>query len=258
MRLIDVHAHLQDPAFDTDLGEVLQRAAEAGVTATVLPGTTMADSRRAVQLAERHHGLWAMVGVHPHEAKDWESTALTELEEMLKHPKVLGIAEIGLDFHYAFSTPEQQRLALTEQWCLAARLGAPVEVHVREAFPEFFGTVAQLPPPPRVMLHCYSGGFDETKIAVKQGWHFSIGGSLTFKKAEECRAIFAELPADRVHLETDCPYLSPEPFRGRRNEPGNLSHTLQRLAEVRRQTHDTLADQLWKNARDFFGPRLHP
>ncbi len=258
MRLIDVHAHLQDPAFDGDLEEVLQRSSQAGIVATVLPGTTMLDSRRAVELAERHHGLYAMVGVHPHEAKDWEARALPELEELLTHPKVLGIAEIGLDFHYTFSTPDQQREALAEQWRLAARLGVPVEVHVREAFPEFFGTVAQLPAPPRVMLHCYSGGIEETRIAAKHGWHFSIGGSLTFKKAEECRTIFAELPAERIHLETDCPYLSPEPFRGRRNEPGNLSHTLQKLAEIRKQDPEAIADQLWKNARDFFGPRLHP
>lgn len=258
MRLIDVHAHLQDPAFDQDLPEVLSRAAEAGVTATVLAGTTLPDSRRSVEMAERGHGLWCLVGVHPHEAKDWEPGSLAELEALVSHPKVLGIGEIGLDFHYHFSPPEQQRLALTEQWCLAARLGLPVEVHVREAFTEFFGTVRELPAPPRVMLHCYSGGEEETKIALQKGWHFSIGGALTFRKADLSRKIFAELPPDRVHLETDCPYLSPEPFRGRRNEPGNMVQTLHRLAEVRRITPEAAAEQLWKNAREFFGPRLHP
>ena len=256
MPLIDVHAHLQDSAFDQDRSDVIERCLTSGFDAVVLAGTTVPESRKIVEMAESNALLWALVGVHPHEAKDWSDSAIGELEELLNHPRVLGIGEIGLDFHYNFSSPDLQRQALREQWALAAQHQVPVEVHIREAFEDFFSTIKDLPAPPNVLLHCYSGGMDQLETCLERGFHFSIGGTLTFRKAEETRRAFSRIPIDRIHLETDCPYLSPEPFRSRRNEPANLSHTLRKLAEVRDLPIEELEKQLSANARQFFGTKF--
>ncbi len=257
IRLIDSHAHLDDKAFADDRDTLIAAANAAGVAAIVNVGACLNTSRAVVELAARHPSCWAVVGVHPHDAKTWQGKASeAELDQMLARDKVLGVGEIGLDYHYDLSPRDQQRTAFVDQWCFAATRNKPVVIHLREAFAEFWSLIGSLPRPPQVLLHCFSGDLDEARRTLDAGFMLAIGGVLTYKKAESTRAVFRFLPLDRILLETDCPYLAPEPLRGKRNHPGLLVHTFNRLAQVREQAPDDLAAALTANAHRFFGRTL--
>ena len=254
--LVDVHAHLQDEAFADDRAATLERCRQAGLAAVINAGTDLPDSRAALEIAHAESFCWALVGVHPHEAKTWTETSLPELEALLADPKVLGLGEMGLDYHYDFSPREIQKTAFLAQWDLAARRGVPAVVHLREAFDDFWTVTAGRPAPPRVLLHCFSGDLDQARRALDHGYAFSIGGPLTFTKSEETRKVFSFLPDTLIHLETDCPYLAPIPFRGKRNEPVRIEHSFLKLCEIRRAEPAAMAQRLADNARAFFAPRL--
>ncbi|MFZ2956384.1 MAG: TatD family hydrolase [Candidatus Ozemobacteraceae bacterium] len=258
LALIDVHAHLQDDAYQADRETVVARCREAGMTAVINAGTDLENSRHALKLAENEPIFWALAGFHPHEAKHWTDSAapIAELENLLNHPKVLGVGEIGLDYHYDFSPHDVQQQVFIAQWDLAARHSLPAVVHIREAFDDFWNLIANRPAPPQVLLHCFSGNMEQARLALDHGFHFSIGGPLTFPKSEETRLIFKFLPADLIHLETDCPYLSPVPFRGKRNEPANVIHAFRKLCEIRQAEPGELATTLSSNAQRLFAPRL--
>jgi TatD DNase family protein len=254
--LIDVHAHLQDEAFFQDLDGVLGRIEEERFAAVINAGTDLANSRAAVHLAETKPWLWALAGFHPHEAKLWNDDSLAGLEKLLDHPRVLGVGEIGLDYHYHHSEPETQKRVFLLQWELACRRQLPAIIHIRSAFDDFFALINDRPHPPKVLLHCFSGNLDIARRALDLGFHFSIGGPLTFHKNEDGRAVFRLLPEDRIHLETDCPYLAPEPFRGKRCEPAHLTHSFRKLCQIRKADETAMVRRLADNARAFFGPRL--
>lgn len=255
LRLIDVHAHLQDEKFAEDLPEVIKRAKNAGVTRIVNAGTTVADSRRAVEIAAEYPGCLALIGIHPHEASSFNVDSVTELRSLASEPGVLGIGEIGIDFHYDFSPRDVQIKVFKELWQLAAELQMPAVVHVREAYNAFFEAIAGLPAPAKVLLHCFSGDLDIARRAVDMGFHFSIGGALTFPKSELTREVFGFLPANRIHLETDCPYLAPQFKRGKRNEPAYLTSTLEQMAKVRRLSTPAMAEIINQNAIELFGTK---
>ncbi len=255
LRLIDVHAHLQDEKFAEDLPEVIKRAKNAGVTRIVNAGTTVADSRRAVEIAAEYPGCLALIGIHPHEASSFNVDSVTELRSLASEPGVLGIGEIGIDFHYDFSPHDVQIKVFKELWQLAAELQVPAVVHVREAYNAFFEAIAGLPAPAKVLLHCFSGDLDIARRAVDMGFHFSIGGALTFPKSELTREVFGFLPANRIHLETDCPYLAPQFKRGKRNEPAYLTSTLEQMAKVRRLSAPAMAEIINQNAIELFGTK---
>ncbi|HOY66937.1 MAG TPA: TatD family hydrolase [Candidatus Ozemobacteraceae bacterium] len=254
--LIDTHAHLQDEAFSVDFADVLARIRATRPAAVINAGTDLATSRRAVEMARAEPGFWALAGVHPHEAKTWNASTRASLEELLAEPETIGVGEIGLDYHYDFSPRDTQREVFLTQWRLAAELDLPAIIHVREAFDDFFAFIADGPRPSRVLLHCFSGNLDIARRALDAGFSFSIGGPLTYPKSEETRTIFRFLPDDRIHLETDCPYLAPVPFRGKRNDPSLLQHTFRKLCEIRQADPDELAAILRENAVRFFAPRL--
>jgi TatD DNase family protein len=196
--------------------------------------------------------VWAAVGVHPHDARTWPPDTAAELARLWADPRVVALGEMGLDYHYDFSPREVQREVFITQWDLAARLGAPAVVHVREAFADFFALIAGRPRPPQVLLHCFSGDLDTARRALDLGFDFSVGGPLTYPKSQDTRAIFAFLPLDRIHLETDCPYLAPQPRRGKVNEPSFLPMTLAVLSQVKQIDPAALARQLAANARRLF------
>lgn len=254
--LVDVHAHLQDEKLLPELSEIITRAQEAGVKRVVNIGTCLKTSQQAIDIAQQYDCCAAVVGIHPHDASDATEKSSKELQKMTERPEVVAIGEIGLDFHYNFSPPEVQIRVFKELWRLAAELKKPAVIHVREAYPEFFSAIADLPVPPKVMLHCFSGDLDIARKAADLGFHFSIGGVLTYPKSEVTRAVFKFLPEDQIHLETDCPYLAPQPKRGKRNEPAWLPMTLSRLAELRGVSSETAKKLLYRNAVAFFGPRL--
>jgi TatD DNase family protein len=253
--LIDVHAHLQDEAFAPDLEAVMTRAGQAGVAAIVVPGTDRRTSEAAMHLAERFPTVWATAGFHPHEARHWDPmTSEKWLRDLMLHPRMVAVGEIGLDYHYDFSPREMQRHVFKTQLDLAVDLCRPAVIHLREAFDDFLLLVRDRPLPPKMLLHCFSGTLDQARAALRlhSEVHFSIGGPLTFAKGDDCRAVFADLPRDRIHLETDCPYLSPHPRRGKRNEPAWLPLVAERMAEVTRTPIPDLVERLAENAEHLF------
>lgn len=259
--LIDTHCHLDDARFAADREAVLERAAAAGVTRAVIPATGVAGARAALELADRHPGLRVAVGVHPlwcaeHGAP---AAAIAQLRELAQAPAVVAIGEIGLDYRHG-PPPELQARWLDAQLDLAAAAGLPVILHNRDATAELlarleaWGRRAALPRPPGV-LHAFSAGRAAAEWAVAAGFYLGIGGMLTFRGAGELRATAEALPGDRLVLETDAPYLAPEPLRGRRNEPAFMRHVATRLALLRGAAVEQIALQTTANALRLF-PRL--
>ena len=259
--LIDTHCHLDDARFAADVDAVVERAAATGVTRAVIPATSVAGARAALALAARHCGLRVAVGVHPL----WCAThgslseALAQLRDLAQAPPVVAIGEIGLDFHRG-PEPELQVRWLDAQLDLAAAAGLPVILHNRESTRELlarlraWGERASLPQPAGV-LHAFSAGRSAADWAVAAGFYLGFGGMLTFRRADDLRRVAAALPGDRLVLETDAPYLAPEPLRGRRNEPALVRHVADRLALLRGTGVEQIALQTTSNALRLF-PRL--
>ena len=242
--MIDTHAHVDGPKFDGDRDAVLARAWAAGMRLMVNVGHCLASSRRSVDLAARDARIYATVGIHPHEAGTSTDEDFAALEVLARAPKVVGIGECGLDRgpHNHAPFDAQERL-LRRHVDLARRTRLPLVIHNRDTYPDLFRVLedeARRDPSwgadgaaARGIMHCFSGGPAEAERSVALGFYVSFSGVLTFKNAPETREAAKVVPADRLLIETDCPYLTPEPFRGQRNEPSYVAHTLRRLAEVR-------------------------
>lgn len=233
--LIDSHVNLHSPQFADDQAEVIARARAAGVRLmlTICDRVSSFEAVHAVALA--HDDIWCTVGTHPHEAKENPELVAADLLRLAERPKVVGIGETGLDFHYDWS-PRDVQAAVFRQHVAAARdSGLPLVVHTREA-DDLMAEILEeehARGPFKLLLHCYTSGADLARRAAALGAWFSVSGIATFKAAEDVRAVIRDMPADRIIVETDCPYLAPIPMRGRRNEPAYLPHVLAKLAEVR-------------------------
>ena len=258
--IFDSHAHYDDPAFDPDRESLLASLAGAGVEAAMTIGADLDSSRAAVALAERHPFLWAAVGVHPHGAAQLPPDWLQQLEGLSAHPKVRAIGEIGYDYHYDGDWKEAQRAAFEAQLQLAARLEKPVVIHDREAHGDTLELLRRYRP--AGVVHCYSGSAEMAKEVLSLGMYIGFTGVLTFKNARRALEAAAVVPLDRLLVETDCPYMAPEPFRGKRCDSTLLPHTIGRLAAVKGVSPQELADITNQNARRLFGiPRergAHP
>ncbi|MBF0546495.1 MAG: TatD family hydrolase [Candidatus Riflebacteria bacterium] len=254
--LFDVHSHLQDEAFSKDLSNVIADIEKSKLSGVINAGTDLDTSRAGIKLAEENPKFWAMAGFHPHDAKKWQDDSLKELKKLLDHPKVLGIGEIGLDYHYDFSPRDVQKSVFSQQWILAAEMNLPIEVHIREAFDDFWKIIKELPKPSKVLLHCFSGGIEEAKKALDLDFSFSIGGVITFPKSLVTVEVFKMLPIERIQLETDSPYLSPIPFRGRRNNPTLIFHTFEKVCEIKSLDFSSAAQKFLLNINSFFGSKI--
>ena len=231
--LFDTHAHMDDRAFDEDREVLLARLPEQGIGLLMNPGCSLASSRDAVALAARYDYIYAAVGSHPDAADEVTPAVLDEYRMLCKrNPKVRAIGEIGLDYHYEDVTRQRQQEAFRAQMGLAAELTLPVIVHEREAHEDGMRIVEEFPSVKGV-FHCYSGSAEMAKWLVSRGWYIGFTGVLTFKNARKAVETAASIPLDRIVLETDCPYMSPEPFRGRRNDPGRLYRMAEALAQIR-------------------------
>lgn len=233
--LIDSHVNLHAPQFAEDRQAVIDRARAAGIGLMVNISDKVSTFDVTYAVAEANPDIWATVGTHPHEAKENPGLKADTLIQLADRPKVVGIGECGLDFHYDLS-PREVQAAVFRQHCIAAReTGLPLVVHTREAD----DVMAQIleeehaAGPFRLLMHCYTSGPELARRAAALGSWFSVSGIATFKAAQEVRDIIAGVPADRIIIETDCPYLAPVPMRGRRNEPAFLPHVLAKLAEIR-------------------------
>lgn len=251
---VDSHCHLDFPHFDADRDEVLARAVEAGVTTIINPGTDLESSRRAIALAERFDGVYAAVGVHPHDASVLGREALAELRELAFHPKVVAIGEIGLDYYRDLSPRVQQRAAFEAQLALAADLDRPVIIHQRESADDVMAILRDWAAGghPGGVLHAFSGDEAMADEVVSLGFSIGVGGPLTFKNVRRLPEVALHLSLDCLLVETDAPYLTPHPYRGRRNEPAYVLLVAQRLAELRGLALGYLVQQLADNARRLF------
>jgi TatD DNase family protein len=232
--LIDSHVHLDDPRYDGDRIQMLARGQDAGVDAFVTIGCDLATSRAAVALAERHPNVYATVGVHPHEVKHIENEWYEELKNLSKHPKVVGFGEIGLDYHYDHSPRDVQRQRFREQITIARELHLPIVIHTREAQED---TISILQEERAVevggVFHCFSGDAWLAKDALDLEFNISFSGIITFQNATILREIVQTVPDDRLMIETDAPYLTPVPFRGKRNESAYVKYVAEKIAEIK-------------------------
>jgi TatD DNase family protein len=234
--IVDTHCHLDDERFDEDRDAVIARARAAGVEWMMAIGTGHGppDLEAAVRLAERYEGVWATAGVHPHDASKADAGTFERLEELLRHPKVLALGEIGLDYHYNHSAPERQREVFAAQLELASRARVPVVIHTREAWDDTFALLERhWDPAAGGIMHCFTGGPLEAERCLALGFHLSFAGIVTYPKAAEVREAARLTPLDRLLVETDAPYLAPAPHRGKRNEPAFVVETARKLAEIR-------------------------
>ena len=231
--LFDTHAHMDDEAFDIDREALLSSLPEQGLALVMNPGCSLASSRNASLLSQKYSYIYAAVGSHPDAADEVDEAVLEEYRRLAAaNPKIRAIGEIGLDYHYEDIPREIQLRAFRMQMVLARELGLPVIVHEREAHEDGMKVVAEFPEVTGV-FHCYSGSAEMAKELVKRGWYIGFTGVLTFKNARKAVEVAQAIPLDRIVLETDCPYMSPEPFRGRRNDPGKLYRMAEKLAEIR-------------------------
>lgn len=248
---IDTHVHLDAAAFADDVVSVVQRAVAAGVTQMISIGTDLSSSRKAVELTKRFSGVWASVGVHPHEAANCPDTLESELAALATNPRVVAIGETGLDFYRNLAPPAAQHETFQRQIALAHHLDLPLVIHSRNAddavMEALVGANAQ-----RVVMHCFSGDRPLARRCVDRGWYLAFGGAVTYSRNAELRAVVAEVPVEQLLFETDAPYLAPVPHRGRRNEPAWLNATIALCAEVRNTTAEALAEQAARNAASLF------
>ena len=255
--LFDTHTHLDDPRYDADREAVMARAREAGVDTFITIGCDLATSRSAVALADRYADVYATIGVHPHEVKHIGDNWYTELRRLAAHPKVIAYGEIGLDYHYNHSPPTEQRDRFREQVNLARELRLPVVIHTREAQDDTV-TILREEQAAEVggVFHCFSGDAWLAKDALDLGFYLSFSGVITFHNAAMLRDIVKTVPLDRLLVETDCPYLTPVPHRGKRNEPAYVTLVAAKIAEARGSTTaldgEEIARVTSENARRLF------
>ncbi len=231
--LFDTHAHLNDPAFDADRAQLMDSFAASGVGLVMNAGCSLESSRQIVEMAEQYPWLYASVGSHPDAADEVDDAVLEEYRKLCKLSyKVKAIGEIGLDYYYEDIPREVQQRAFRMQMALAQELDLPVIVHEREAHHDGMAIVKEFPKVNGV-FHCYSGSAEMARQLVSMGWYIGFTGVLTFKNARKAVETAASIPLDRIVLETDCPFMAPEPFRGKRNHPGYLYRMAEKLAEIR-------------------------
>ncbi len=254
MDLIDTHCHLTFYGLIENIDAVITRSIAMGVTEWITIGTDIKDSKKVIALAEKYENLYAAVAIHPHDAKTVTLDTIAELKNLARNPKVVAIGETGLDYHYDHSLHEDQRRIFAEHLEIAADLNLPVIIHCRKAFDEtmqilnsYAGRVR------KVVFHCFSGSAEQAKLVLDKGFYISFTGVVTFKNAEKTRRAAEVVPLDRLMLETDCPYMSPEPMRKQKvNEPALLIHTAKFLAGLKQIPLPDFASAVTNTSRDFF------
>ena len=250
--LFDTHAHMDDRRFDEDRDAVLAGLQDKGVSLVMNPGCSLESSRNAIALAEKYDFIYAAVGSHPDVADEVDEAVLEEYRKLCKlHKKVKAIGEIGIDYHYEDIPRDLQLRAFRMQMELAREVGLPVIVHEREAHEDGMAVVREFPDVTGV-FHCYSGSAEMAKVLVDKGWYIGFTGVITFKNARKALEVIQAIPLERIVLETDCPYMAPEPFRGKRNDPGYLFRMAEKLAEVKGMTVEEIQAITTQNGKRLY------
>ncbi len=251
--LIDSHAHLQDREYKNDLDKVLERAVQAGVGTIICIGFDYPASQKAVELANSKQNIYAAVGIHPHDAKTLDEQTLEKLYNLALNPKVVAIGEIGLDYYRNLSPVEQQKKAFLEQIKLAQELKKPVVIHDRDAHQDVLDIIKKEKAGINGgVMHCYSGQLPLAVELMREGFYISFAGPLTFKNAKKSHEVAQKINLERILIETDCPYLTPEPYRGKRNEPAHVKFVAQKLAELRNKELEEIAYITSNNTKRVF------
>ena len=268
MKLFDTHCHIADPRFDGDRDEVIARLQQAGVGRALVVADPrepiydgpedeggrlvgVGNAEKVFAVVESRDFLYGAIGVHPHNASGWDADAEAAVRQYLAHPKCRLLGEIGLDYHYDLSPRDAQRLVFDLQLDMAFDLGFSVQLHIREAHGDCMDMLrarARAGRLPSGIMHCYTGSWEAARVYLDLGLYISLSGAVTFKNAPKLQEVARNTPADRLLIETDCPYMAPVPLRGRRNEPAFITHTFARVAELRGESPDGLSEQLWRNS----------
>ena len=252
--LFDSHAHLDDNRFDADRDEAIQRAEQNGVTGIINIGADMASSARSVELAARHSGIYAAVGIHPHDAKDATDGDYEKIAQWAaREPKVVAIGEIGLDYYYDWSPRDVQQTVFIRQIDVARQVGKPIIIHDRDAHGDLLAIVKKEAQGMTGVFHCFSGSLEMAQEVIKLGFYVSIAGPVTFEKSAKLKEIASAVPLDRLLVETDSPYLTPNPYRGRRNEPAHVRLVAEEVARLRELPLEKVAEVTTANVRQLFG-----
>lgn len=252
--LFDTHVHLNDEQFNDDLEEVMKRAQEAGVEHMVVVGFNRETIERALQIVEKYDFLYASVGWHPVDAIDMTEEDLMWLEEKARHPKVVAYGEIGLDYHWDKSPKDIQQEVFRKQIRLAKKLRLPLIIHNREATEDIIQVLKEEDAKEiGGIMHCFSGSAESAKECLRLNFYISLGGPVTFKNAKKPKRVAEQVPLDKLLIETDCPYLAPHPYRGKRNEPAYVKLVAEQIAELKGISYEEVARATTENAKNLFG-----
>ena len=254
MKIVDTHCHLNDEALYKDIDNVISRARQAGVEKMVVIGWDKASSELAIKIAETYDNIYAVIGFHPENIFDINDDVLYKTLELYKNPKVVGIGEIGLDYHWT-KDPEKRELQkqyFIKQIEFANKVGLPISIHSREAFNETLEILKEHKPMHGGVMHCYSGSVENINDIINLGLYIGLDGPVTFTNAKTPKEVAAEVPLEKLVVETDCPYLSPHPLRGTVNEPANISLIVDAIAESRGMSKKHLLDVLYQNSCKLF------
>lgn len=249
-KIFDTHAHYDDERFSADVGELLSSFPENGVTGVITCGVNVPTSRTAIDIAERYSFVWAAVGFHGLNTEDLTADYIGDIKAIAENKRVVAIGEIGLDYHYEKESREKQLEVFEKQIILANELDLPVIVHDREAHEDTLNILKKHKP--RGVVHCFSGSAEMAKEVLKLGMYIGLGGAVTFKNAVKPVEVARMLPDDRLLLETDAPYMTPVPFRGKRCTSLHIPYTAERIAEIRNTTAQDILNLTDKNARELF------
>lgn len=251
---IDTHAHLFYPNFNGEVEQVIERAINAGVNYILVPGTDLATSKKAIELAELYDCVYAAVGVHPHDTKEWKSSFIDQIEEFSKHPKVVAIGEIGLDYYYDFSPKDIQIEAFRAQIELAVKVDLPIIVHNRESNDDVMNIIKGYKETNlRGQFHCFAGSIEDAKELTSMGHYISFTGNITFKKLDSLRETLKSVSLEKILLETDSPFMTPVPYRGKRNEPSYIPLVAEKVAEIHNVGLEDVARMTNYNVCNLFG-----
>ena len=252
--LLDSHAHLDDKRFDDDRDHIIRNLKSNGVELVINIGADIPSSVKGVSLSEEYENIYATVGVHPHDAKDVDETTIELLRALAKKDKVVGIGEIGLDYHYDNSPRDVQRKWFREQIKLAKELKLPIVVHEREASEDVYNILKEESDENLTgVIHCFSGSLEMAREYIKMGFYISFAGPVTFKNAKKPKEVASEIPLDKILIETDSPYLTPEPYRGKRNDPTYVRYVAETIARLKDISYEEIVEATSKNAKKLFG-----
>ncbi len=256
-KFIDTHAHLDFKDYETNLDKVVQEIIDAGVEKIIVPGVTISDIDRVINIIEKYDIFYGAVGLHPSEAKSWEDGTYELFKEYTQHPKVIAIGEVGLDYYWDKSFVEQQQFVFKEQIRLAKETQLPLIVHDRDAHADTINILREtIAGELGVIMHCFSGSAEFAMECVKEGFYIALGGPVTFKNAKKPKEVAKSVPLDKLLLETDSPFLAPHPFRGKLNSPAKIPLIAEEIAKLRDITLEELAEATTDNAQRLFKLRI--